>query len=173
MLVRIDRQMFISLDDISLIWTCIEPTIKQIRGKNFMIKSEFSSHLTKGQRALLMFQVLYGHTGNGVIEFYSHLSYLLSENGMWSELKKAMEYFGDYSMANLISDMEVTYHVIETKYCKEDSEWFYIDNIDEDLEIKLTTDRLNKSLSVLLPEVIKSIGLYIRNNPTEFVQFED
>lgn len=54
-----------------------EPTIQQVRGKNFVVKSEVYSHLTTGKRALLMFQMLYGHTSKGVEEFYSHLSYLL------------------------------------------------------------------------------------------------
>jgi hypothetical protein len=173
MLVIINRQVYNSLDDISLIWTCIEPTIKQIRGKNFMIKREFSSHLSSGQRSLLFFQILFGHTVNGVIEFYNHLSYLLSEKGVWSELKKGMEYFGEYSMVNLISEIEDTYHTIEENYCKEGSEWLDITNINKDSELKIKIDTLNKCLSELLPAVIKSISLYIRNNPDEFVRFED
>lgn len=172
MLVAINKEVFNSLDNISLIWTCIEPTIKQIRGKNFMVKREFSSHLSNGQRSLLMFQIVYGHTVNGVIEFFNHLSYILSEKGIWSELKKGMEYFGEYSMANLIVEIEDTYHRIEKNYCKEGSGCLDITNINKDPELKIRIDTLNKCLSGLLPEVIKSIGSYIRNNPNEFVQFE-
>jgi hypothetical protein len=172
MLVMINREVFNSLDNISLIWTCIEPTIKQIRGKNFMVKREFSSHLSNSQRSLLMFQILYGHTVNGVIEFYNHLSYILSEKGIWSELKKGMEYFDEYPMANLITEIEDTYHTIEKNYCKEGSGCLDITNINKDSELKIKIDNLNKCLSGLLPAAIKSISSYIRNNPDEFVQFE-
>lgn len=172
MLITINRELFNSLDNISLIWTCIEPTINQIRGKNFMVKREFSSYLSNSQRSLLMFQILYGHTVNGVIEFYNHLSYILSEKGIWSELKKGIEYFGEYSLANLIVEIEDAYHTIEKNHCKEGSGCADLTNINKDSELNLRIDTLNKRLSELLPSAIKSISSYIRNNPDEFVQFE-
>ena len=75
MLVRIKLKDFETLNASALIWTCIEPTIHKIRGKNFVVKSEAYSQLNAGQRALLMFQILYGPTSTGVGEFYAHKSY--------------------------------------------------------------------------------------------------
>lgn len=175
MLVKMKRQVFDKLDDISLIWACIEPTIQQIRGKNFAVKSEVSTHLTTGQRALLMFQMLYGHTIKGVAEFYSHVSYLLSKKGVWSELKNGIEYFSDYSMMRLLGEMEEVYHVLEENYLKEGADCFniYISDIDKNSELQTLIDRHDAMLLEILPTTINLIGTYIRSRPGEFVQFED
>lgn len=69
MLAEIERKSFFSMDDRSLIWVCAEPTIRQIRGKDLAIKSEAYGTLNKGQQALLMFQILAGHSTYGVAEF--------------------------------------------------------------------------------------------------------
>lgn len=69
MLVKMKRTQFNSLDHITLAWKCIEPTIQQIRGKNLNVKSQVYAQLTQGQKALLMFWILYGHTRNGVARF--------------------------------------------------------------------------------------------------------
>ena len=173
MLVKIKRRVFDSIDDALLIWTCIEPTIQQIRGKSFIVKSEASTHLTTGQRALLMFQMLYGHTGNGVVEFYSHLSYLLSQKGVWTELKNGIQYFRDYAMLHLLDEIEEVYNILKENNSKENSDWLDVINIDKDSNLQLTISRLDKYLYEILPTSIKLIGTYIRNYPDEFVQVED
>jgi len=109
MLITMKRQMIDSLDDHALPWACIEPVIQQIRGKNFMMKSQVYIQLTTGQRALLMFQVLYGHTHNGIAEFYDHTSYFLAEPGIWDQFKDGMKYFGENTMLQLIEEMEEMY----------------------------------------------------------------
>ena len=162
MLVIIKRQIFDSLDDIQLVWTCIEPTIQQIRGKNFVVKSEVYAHLTTGQRALLMFQMLYGHTSRGIEEFYSHQSYLLSNKGVWEQLKKGMQYFGDSGMLQLLEEMDIVYQCVKTEKLE-----------SEHNKLIGTIRQINKTLFDILPTTINLIGNYIRNNPNEFVQFED
>jgi hypothetical protein len=84
-----------------------------------------------------------------------------------------MEYFGEYPMANLITEIEDTYHRIEKNYSKEGSRWDDAENINNDSELKIKIDTLNKYLFELIPAAIKSISSYIRSHPDEFVQFED
>lgn len=173
MLIIMKRRLFYSLDDASLIWTCIEPTIQQIQGKNFAVKSEVSTHLTAGQRALLMFQMLYGHTHNGVAEFYYHVSYLLSKKGVWSEMKNGMQYFRDYSMMQLLGEMEEVYHALEENNLKGSLELLDVNNLIKDSKLQEVISRHDKMLFEILPQTQKLVSAYIRNNPCEFVQFED
>lgn len=173
MLVTVKQKDFEEWNDTLLIWKCIEPTILQIRGKNFTIKSEAYAHLTAGQRALLMFQMLYGHTSNGVEEFYSHQSYLLSNQGVWSQQKKGMQYFGDDDMVQLLEKMETVYQSLKTEEFKESIEQHNVPIIgnDKGVELSETMSLLNKSLRDTLPLTIKRVTAYIRNNVDEFVQF--
>jgi hypothetical protein len=174
-LITVKRKDFESLNDVSLIWTCIQPAIQQVRGKNFAVKSEVYAHLTSGQRALLMFQVLYGHTSKGIEEFYSNLSYLLSNKGVWSQLKKGMQYFGDYDMVQILEKMDIVFQSIKTEEFKESAEQHnvLIARIDKNAELSASMSLLNKSLSDTLPLTIKLVATYIRDNVDEFVQFID
>ncbi len=175
MLITVKRKDFEALNDVSLIWTCIEPAIQQVRGKNFAVKSEVHAHLTAGQRALLMVQMLYGHTSKGVEEFYSHLSYLLSNKGVWSQLKKGIQYFGDYDMVQILEKMDMVFQRLNTEEFKDSEEQhtILITDIDKNAELSASMSFLNKSLSDTLPLTIKLVATYIRNNADEFVQFID
>jgi len=167
------KQIFESFDDTSLIWACIESSIHPIRGKNFRIKSGFFAGLPAGQKALLMFQVLYGHAANGVTEFYDHLSYLLSKEGVWFELRKGAEYFGNDRLSDLIAEMENLYRIVEMEYHQESSEWLDRIHIDTDPGLAIKINALDARLADLLPSSVKRIASYMRNNPGEFIQFED
>lgn len=173
MLVAVKRKDFKEWNDSLLIWKCIEPTIQQIRGRNFVVKSEAYSRLTKGQRALLMFQMLYGHTSNGVEEFYSHQSYLLSNEGVWSQLKIGMQYLGDCDMVQILEKMDIVYHSLKTEELKESAEQHNASSAatDKNAELSSSMSLLNKSLSDTIPITIKLVATYIRNNAEEFVQF--
>jgi len=105
MLVTMKRNDFGALDGIPLIWACIEPTIQKIRGKNSTIKSDVYSQLTDGQQALLMFQILYGHTLHGVEEFFFYQSYMLSNKGTWSQMVNGMNYFGASDMVRFLDEL--------------------------------------------------------------------
>ena len=172
MLVKIRRNDFEVLNDVSLIWACIEPTIQLIRGKNFIVKSEVYAHLTTGQQALLMFQVLYGHTTKGIEEFYSHLSYLLSNKGVWSQLKNGMQYFGDYEMLHILEKMDGIFQSLKTEKFIEAVEQHNV-LIAKNPELSASMIILNQSLSDVFPSSIKRVATYIRKNPDEFVQIID
>ncbi len=171
-MITIKRKDFETLNDVSLIWTCIGPTITQIRGKDFVVKSEAYAPLNPGQRALLMFQVLYGHSSNGVEEFFSHLSYLLINKGVWSQLKKGMKYFGDYDMAQILEKMDIVYQSLKAEDYNENTELHsvYTTCVYKNAELSESISNINKSLSETLPLSIKMVASYIRENTHEFVQ---
>ena len=49
-----------------------------------------------------MFQVLYGHSHNGIVQFYASVDYLLEKSDFWSELKAGLQYFRDVAMLKII-----------------------------------------------------------------------
>ena len=168
MLISMKRHLLDSLDEQALPWVCIEPVIQQIRGKNFTLKSQVYKDLTAGQRALLMFQVLYGHSRNGIIEFFQHTSYFLSEQGVWDQFKDGMRYFGEDAMLQLIAEMEEIHQGLEARGKHE-----AIEDIGNDPELFAAIGRIDGKLQEILPETLKRIGSYIRDNPVEFVQIEE
>jgi hypothetical protein len=173
MLVSINQKEFDSLSDSSLIWACIEPTIQKIRGQNASIKEDAYTHLSAGQRALLMFQIMHGHSSTGVIEFYCLIPYLPSKGGIWQELKKAMQYFKDYSMLQLLSEMEGDYYALGEKCLTEGIERvdICINNLHKDSDILISIKQHDAMFHEAILKTIKLIGVFIRSNPSEFVQF--
>lgn len=69
-LVTMNRESFYSLGDEKLGSACMEPTFMQIRGKSPAVKAEVISQLTRGQQALCMFRVMYGHSYKSAAEYY-------------------------------------------------------------------------------------------------------
>ena len=84
-----------SIDDVAIIWKFAEPLIRDVRGKDPSTKKQGFVQLKEGQRALFMFQVLFGHAGNGTRAFFEYVSHLLGSLDVWSALTSAMKYFDD------------------------------------------------------------------------------
>ncbi|KLU63353.1 hypothetical protein CEB3_c02770 [Peptococcaceae bacterium CEB3] len=170
-----NRSVLDTLDNSALAWSCIEPTIQIIRGKNFNIKSEVYDQLTAGQRALLMFWVFYGHTQTGVAQFYGDVSYLLAQADIWSELKKSMRYFRDDAMLGVLQKMEDVYRILLAKNQLEfeNCHRFSADDIKCDSELSTTISRLDEVLPKIEPNTINRMADYIRNNLGEFLQIEE
>jgi hypothetical protein len=159
------------LDDSSLIWTCIEPEIQKSRGKDFKIKSAVYSQLTAGQRALFMAQVLFGHTSEGVSEFYSHLDYLLVNSEVWIQLKSGVRYFGANEMTQLLEEMEILYHKLKRRFAHGDENLRsdFIKNLEDKPELSDQINSIDEQLQEIIPGTRRLIGAYIRNNPGEFL----
>lgn len=162
MLVEMKREEFTGQDDASLIWACIEPTIRQIRGKSLAVKAEASARLNDAQQALLMFQVLYGHTSSGADEFFAGQSYMLAKEGVWKQFKGSAEFFRDEPLLRLLCEMEVYYFRGNNAPVSPDNE-------DRPAGIV----RLDAALSEVLPVSVRRVGAYILENPGMFVQFSD
>ena len=137
-----------TIDDATIIWKFAEPIIRDARGKDPSTKKQVFMQLKDGQRALFMFQVLYGHAGNGMNNFFEYISYLVDSLDVWSALISAMKYFDDVDMMKLIEKMEAAYTSLST-------------------QIKSVAE-LDEMYREIIPTTIKRIGECIRNNPEEF-----
>lgn len=162
MRVAINRHEFDTLESNTLAWACIEPVIQQIYAKDFTVKAQVYAQLTVGQRALLMFKMLHGHTNYGVTEFFDLIPHLPGQSQVWGELQSGMVYFGDEAMLHLLQKMEQVYHALKTGKQHAD-----------DLEFRAAVESLNERYFEVAPLTLKRIGAFIRNNPHEFVQIED
>jgi hypothetical protein len=151
------RAEFETLDDSSLVRACLEPVIGQIKGKDLNIKSKAYSQLNAGQRALLMFWVLYGHSQNGVRQFYGEVGYLLDQPGVFGEFIRAAEYFQDASMRDLVTGME-EFYAAASQGAKCDTE--------EEL------DRLDEKCRLVSPSSLKLASNYVRQNADLFLEIE-
>jgi len=109
MLAKMNRSMFDALDDASLIWACVEPIIARMRGREHAVKESLYARLSASQRALMMFQVLRGHSSSGLEEFFRLVPYLPSHECIWQELQKAVKTFGDDAFAQLLREIEIEY----------------------------------------------------------------
>lgn len=171
MLVEIKRKTFNSLNDIDLGWACIEPTIQKVRGRDLNIKSQVYNQLTHGQQSLLMFWVLYGHSRNGIIQFYNEMDYLLTEIGIWPELRKSMLYFGNNDMLELLKEIENMYYILQRNQLENSK--MEIISTNNDPELLLAVDQLDKKFHKIIQSLFKKIGKFIRENPNEFVYLVD
>ncbi len=140
-----------SLEDDKLIWMFVEPIILKTRGKDPSVKAQVYLPLKDGQRALFLFQVMYGHAGNGIIHFFSHISYLTDRLDLWAALKSAMKYFNDTDMLGLVEKMEIVYRAQTSQ--------------DQKLP---TLEELDLLYREFIPQTLKRISACIRNNPEEF-----
>lgn len=150
MFPNITRDDLYSMDDRSLIWACIEPAMRQARARDTDTKTQVFSALNSGQRALFMFQVMYGHTQNGIAQFYDHIGYLIERLDFWTALKAGMKYFGDDTMLALVERMEQVFSVSE-------------------LDLLSLEEEYRKAL----PETIRLIGAFIRSHADEFVRIAE
>lgn len=153
---EITQSEFETMGDAELIWYCIESVILNIRGKNISVKLHAYEGLTEGQRVLLMFQILYGHSSNGVREFF-YGSYYLDKQGFWPQLKQAIATIGDTALLPLLGEIEQTYDMF-----KGNSE-----QTNQQIESRIAG--IDECLAKALPETVKLTAAYIRRYPNEFV----
>lgn len=172
MLVTMKWQVFNSLDDASLASTCIEPMLQQLHGINPVVRSQVYAQLTPGQLALFMFRVLYDHVGNSAGDLYCWVSYLLREPKTWYAIKAGSRYFGDKAMLQFLEEIE---GALEARHQQRDLErrdalpW----DLDYDPQLFASMNQLNATFHEIAPTTLILIGVYIRNNASEFVLLED
>ncbi|WP_157261659.1 hypothetical protein [Paenibacillus sp. A3] len=157
------------MEDRALLEACIEPTIRQIRGKGLRIKREVYGGLTPGLQALLMFQVLHGHA-HSAAEYYWFVSHYISL-GVWPELKAGMRYFEDEAMLRIYEETEAA---VEAKNRQPDGSWrhFAVMDLDGDAELAASVARLFARYQQAATETIRRIGERIRSIPGEFAELE-
>lgn len=157
--IEIRQADFEALDDKELSWYCIEPIIQKIRGKSFSIKLKTYSNITQGQKSLLIFWIIYGHTHNGIIHFFREIEYVFSNMDPWDEFKKRIWCFEDKKLSLLVEDMEKLYSGLINK--------------KDDLKLLSKVDDLDQKICEILPDSFKYISIYIRKYFKEYVSFKD
>lgn len=151
------KQEFDTLDDAALIWRCVEPTILEVRGKDPKTKSRAMLQLNSSQRALFLFQVLFGHAGNGAAAFFTQIAYLAETLDFFSALKSAMTFFGDEEMLHIVGQFECAYCAVRQS---------------QPVSAQELTE-LDQMYSARIPVTLHRIAIYIRNHPTEFLSIEE
>ncbi|MFD0710528.1 hypothetical protein [Paenibacillus sp. GCM10027626] len=170
-LVTISKEQFDSLDDERLGWICVEPTILQIRGKEFAVKQKAISGLNKGQQALLMFRVLYDHAKHSAAEYYAWISYLLATPGYWTGVLGSLQFFDDQSMLILLEDTKEAIDVRNGRLGVHygDAE---LKDLDQDRELSQTMSLLFERFHAIVPDSLQFISKHIRANPQHFVTID-
>jgi hypothetical protein len=166
------RQVFDSLEDKALGGACFEPIIPKIRGKNNTVKTQVYKQLTTGQQALFMFHVFYNHASKSLAEFYWWSAYFLAQPKAWSEIKVGLRYFRADAMLQLLEEME---GILKARNHPNSFGRFDVSykDLDNDSELLASVSPLNTIFHEISPAILKRIGKYIRNNPSEFIQFEN
>lgn len=173
MLVKINQEIFNSCDDEDLISQCMMPTILQIRGKDFETKNKVYTELNKGQKALMMFQVIFGHSRSGILEFFRIIPYLPSGKGIWQQLENAMVYFHDQTMYQLFQKLEEIYIDLEnTSFAINSGHMDIFECLDNKSELYQTIVQYNDLYIKNIPNTVKLIAQYIRSFPNEFVELK-
>jgi hypothetical protein len=149
-------QEFQRLGDEELIRACVEPIIRKARGKDPETKAKVVAGLNSGQRALFFFQVLYGHAGNGIPQFFEQISYLADQLDLWAALKSGIRYFDDTEMLELLEQMETAYH-----------------EAAKQSETTIAPNELDRLYQQRIPFTLRKIGSFIRSHPEEFIQLEN
>lgn len=170
-MVKMKRQVFDSLDHVTLVEVCIEPVLQRIRGKNPTVKKQVCMELTAGQGALLMFRVIHDHAIHSVEEFYLWFSDLLAHSDYWPEIKSGMRHLRADNMLRFLAETE---DFFEARNRQEDASWRDVRprDLEEDAELLTAVGRLHAMLQEIAPATLKRIGDYIRYNPGEFVRIE-
>lgn len=144
------------LNDEQLIWACAQPLIWQVRGKDPLIKAQYMKTLSDAQRALFLFQVMFGHAHHGMKLFFEQIAYIAESMDFWAALKSSMKYFNDEQMLSLVGKMESAYIVLK-----------------QGNDCSAVLDALEKQYSASIPSTLNLIGACIRNNLSEFITVED
>lgn len=166
MRICLNQEAFLGYDDRTLLWTCIEPVIVKLRGRSYAFKSEFADALTRGQRALLMYEVLLGHASGGVLPFFENMSYLLVHEGFWAELRRGAGYFQDETLLRYITDLEN----LHGSYCTAAGE---LTTSGAKQAIAREAERLDGLFAETFAASAARIAARIRENPSDFVDFAD
>jgi hypothetical protein len=105
-----------------------------------------------------MFQVLYGHIPNGVLEFFNNFSYLVVNSGYWAEMKSGIAVFRFAPLTSFVNGLEKLYKSYQLSG--------QAGSVED-------AERLNAFFKEIIPEAVEHVGRYIRENPSEFIVFED
>ena len=163
------RAEFAAMDDDALIEACIGPTVRRVAGKSLTDKLRLTGGLTGGQRSLLMFRVLQGHSSGGTLMLFRQLAYLFRHKGVWLGFKKGLKSFGDAALGQLADRLEKAWTEVVASGSGLDNrpEWDASPGMSADLE------PLDRDLREKMPGFVRSVAASIRKKPDEFIRIVD
>lgn len=171
-LVEMKSVTFHSLSDEKLETACMEPTFMQIRGKSPAVKEEIISQLTRGQQALCMFRVMYGHSYKSAPEYYAWISYMLSIPGYWDLVMEGVRFFDESGMGRLLEETRVC---LEARNRRLTLTWedATLMDMERDAELPGLVNSLFERFERIAPMTHSRVANYIRQCPGEFVWLKD
>lgn len=170
-LVTMKKSRFDSLTDEQLGWSCMEPTFVQMRGKSLSVKAEAIGALTKGQRALCMFRVLYDHARHSPEEFYAWLAYLREVKAYGDGVTAGLQFFGDTRMLRIVEEAT---SFIEERNRLLGLTWndVTVQDVSKDAQLQAAMNESYLHFLEAAEHSHKLIATYIRSQPHEFVQWQ-
>lgn len=168
MLVKMKRENFESLDDGSLIRSCMEPVFQSVRGKSPEIKAQMYSSLNEHQQALFMYLVFVDHSRGSAAEFYCWTFFLLAEPKTWSEIGKALRHFRVDSLLQFLEETECTVQSVNGKADRQGEA--RPGDLEDDPELRHAVEQLYERFRKLLPDAEQRISSLIRNRADLFVE---
>ena len=157
--IEIQKDYFdtLSVDEVG--HACFEPMVRVYQdgmrrrnGQNAQeYRTEFYKTLTQGQRALFGFFSFFDHAIRSKEEFKHIAGHYLSGQ-IFSIVKAGAEYFEAVSMQSVLWEIEQAY------------------SGPKDIQ-NSRMDELYNHFCGIAPDSLKQIGVFIKENPTEFVSF--
>lgn len=176
MLVALQRQEWDNFDDEALFKAVILPTVYEMHsGKSSLNKFEQYQKLTRGQRAVFMFWVLYDHSNKESDQFYTWIPYMRqSEQNYWPELKAGAAITEDEGLLLFLNECEKTFNLLDQMKREYDPNWKHYAHSDLEKypELRSHVRYLHLAFEKIVPETISIISNYIRHTPGEFVQIK-
>ncbi|MFT8351798.1 hypothetical protein [Clostridium saccharoperbutylacetonicum] len=179
MLITMKLKEFKSLDSQELGQVCFQPMIQAYKSKmtqqhggdDATFKSQFYKQLTQGQQALFTFFVYYSHATKSTSEFYWFSNYF-KKSSILLGIKDGLKFFKDNKMIQIIEELEV---ILESRDLRESitMEEDSYSNLEKNPELLKSISQIHTMFNKIAPTTLKLIGAYIKNNPHEFVQFEE
>lgn len=180
MLLKLNKDVFDSIDDAELWSVCFEPIISVYKDKMSQqtsdneqeIKLEFYRLLNDGQRALFMFLAFYNHAKKSLGEFYWWSAYYYAQPKVWKEIKASFMRFETEDMLQILEKMEDL--LSDRNYPRSLVEFTAtFEDIHHDSELLMLISPLNDKFIECSPWTLLKIGKYIRSNPNDYVQFNE
>ena len=163
------RAEFTAMDDDALIEACIGPTVRRVSGKSLTDKLRLTGGLTGGQRGLLIFRVLQGHSSSGTLMLFRRTAHLFRHKGVWLGFKKGLKSFGDAALGQLADRLEKAWAEIAASGLGLDSrtEW------DASPGVTAVLEPLDRDLREKMPGFVRSVAASIRRKPEEYIRIVD
>lgn len=170
MFVTISRKLYDVLGDDELRQACVRTVAEQIRGKSFAVKSEALAGLNPSQKALFMYGVWYDHAKQSPMELYCWTAHLLSQPGYWEGVTKALRFFEDTAMIDVLEELRGIYDCYVLQRGRDMSEVTFRD-LEQQEDLRGQVEECYRRFQAEVPCSLHRLALYIRAHAEDFFIF--